>query len=99
MVPRNLDLIKFLTPDELTRLIGSIANKRDRAIFLIAYRHGLRAGEVGLLQDPDQRGLAARCNFNGLRSSQRKSTRCVIIGALHQPRRGGDAKKHEWSKS
>ncbi len=53
MAPRNLDLIKFLTPDELTRLIGSITNKRDRAIFLTAYRHGLRAGEVGLLQVTD----------------------------------------------
>ncbi len=50
---RNLDLIKFLTPDELTRLIASITNKRDRAIFLTAYRHGLRAGEVGLLQISD----------------------------------------------
>ena len=53
MAPRNRDLIKFLTPDELTRLIGSITNKRDRAIFLTAYRHGLRAGEIGLLQVSD----------------------------------------------
>jgi type 1 fimbriae regulatory protein FimB/type 1 fimbriae regulatory protein FimE len=42
--------IKFLTPDELKRLFGVIKSKRDRALFLIAYRHGLRASEVGLLQ-------------------------------------------------
>ena len=53
MPPRNLELIKFLTPDELQRLIAVITNKRDRALFLIAYRHGLRASEVGLLQLPD----------------------------------------------
>ena len=27
MAPRNLDLIEFLTPDELTRLIGSGASE------------------------------------------------------------------------
>ena len=53
MAPRNLDLIKFLTPDELKRLIAATTNKRDRALFLIAYRLGLRASEVGLLQLPD----------------------------------------------
>ena len=30
-----------------------IANKRDRAIFLTAYRHGLRASEIGLLRTDD----------------------------------------------
>jgi type 1 fimbriae regulatory protein FimB/type 1 fimbriae regulatory protein FimE len=51
--------IQFLTTDELRRLIGVIDNPRDRAIFLLAYRHGLRASEVGLLQVSDidfQRG-------------------------------------------
>jgi type 1 fimbriae regulatory protein FimB/type 1 fimbriae regulatory protein FimE len=42
--------IKFLTNDELKRLFSVIKSKRDKAIFLIAYRHGLRASEVGLLQ-------------------------------------------------
>jgi integrase len=30
-----------------------ITRKRDRALFLVAYRHGLRASEVGLLQVDD----------------------------------------------
>ncbi|MHC1769430.1 MAG: tyrosine-type recombinase/integrase [Verrucomicrobiia bacterium] len=45
--------IQFLTTDELKRLMGVIDDPRDRAIFLLAYRHGLRASEVGLLQVVD----------------------------------------------
>ena len=48
------DTIKFLTLDELARLfIATRANARDRALFLVAYRHGLRASEVGLLRIDD----------------------------------------------
>lgn len=47
------ETIKFLTLDEIKRLFGAISGKRDRAIFLTAYRHGLRASEVGLLQIQD----------------------------------------------
>jgi len=48
------DTIKFLTPDEIGRLLAAArANVRDRALFLIAYRHGLRAREVGLLRAED----------------------------------------------
>jgi len=55
---QQLESIKFLTQAELTRLLSVIKNRRDRAIFLIAYRHGLRASEVGRLQvsDVDFRG-------------------------------------------
>src|SRR2546425_559337 len=42
--------IKFLTEDELARLFSVIPSVRDRAIFQLAYRAGLRASEVGLLQ-------------------------------------------------
>ena len=54
-MPRTskLETIKFLTVDEITRLLGVISDKRDKAIFLIAYRHGLRASEIGLLQIQD----------------------------------------------
>lgn len=48
-----IDTIKYLTPDELKRLIAAIDTKRDKAIFLIAYRHGLRATEVGMLRITD----------------------------------------------
>jgi integrase len=39
--------ISFLTQDETKRLFSAIKTKRDRAIFLTAYRHGLRACEIG----------------------------------------------------
>jgi site-specific recombinase XerD len=41
--------MNFLTQDELCRLLDVIPSKRDYAIFLLAYRHGLRASEVGML--------------------------------------------------
>jgi integrase len=47
--------IQFLTQPELRRLldVARARSKRDYAIFLIAYRHGLRASEVGMLQRSD----------------------------------------------
>ena len=39
--------ISFLTQEETKRLFSAIKTKRDRAIFLTAYRHGLRACEIG----------------------------------------------------
>jgi site-specific recombinase XerD len=45
--------INFLTQDELRRLLDIIPSKRDYAIFLLAYRHGLRASEVGMLHIAD----------------------------------------------
>lgn len=54
-MPRHspTDTIKFLTPDETKRLFSIIKDRRDRAIFLVAYRHGLRASEIGLLHTGD----------------------------------------------
>jgi site-specific recombinase XerD len=45
--------VNFLTQDEMRRLLDAIDSKRDYAIFLLAYRHGLRASEVGMLQMDD----------------------------------------------
>ena len=45
--------IHFLTQPELRQLLAVITSKRDKALFLVAYRHGLRASEVGLLQMQD----------------------------------------------
>lgn len=50
---RRTETIKFLTLDETKKLFAWIVDKRDKAIFLIAYRHGLRASEVGLLRVSD----------------------------------------------
>ena len=48
------ETIRFLTLDETARLFRAIcAHRRDRALFLVAYRHGLRASEVGLLRTED----------------------------------------------
>ena len=46
--------IKFLTLQETTRLFHRLASyRREKAIFLLAYRHGLRASEVGMLRIED----------------------------------------------
>jgi integrase len=45
--------IQFLTQPELRAFFRVITRQRDRTLFLIAYRHGLRASEVGLLQVED----------------------------------------------
>src|SRR5437870_1107139 len=44
---------KHLTEDELARLFSVIQSVRDRALFQLAYRAGLRASEIGLLQMRD----------------------------------------------
>jgi len=46
-------VIQFLTQDEMKRVLAVIKNKPDRAMFLVAYRHGLRASEIGLLARRD----------------------------------------------
>jgi len=45
--------IKYLTQAELKRLLSVITSKRDKAIFLVAYQHGLRASEVGMIKLAD----------------------------------------------
>ena len=50
---RRTETIKFLTLDETRRLFAWITDARDKAIFMIAYRHGLRASEIGLLRVSD----------------------------------------------
>ncbi len=61
--------ITFLTQEEMQRLFSVIKNKRDRAIFAVAYRHGLRASEVGMLQLTDLDLKAGRITINRVKGS------------------------------
>jgi integrase len=54
MARPKTETITFLTSDETARLFHALReHKRNKAIFLVAYRHGLRASEVGLLRTTD----------------------------------------------
>jgi site-specific recombinase XerD len=69
-MPRNrLDSITYFTPDELRHLFAVITNKRDKAIFLTAYRHGLRASEVGRLHVVDIDWKRLRIKLTRLKGS------------------------------
>ncbi len=53
----------------MQRLFSPIKTKRDRAIFAVAYRHGLRASEVGMLQLTDLELKAGRITINRVKGS------------------------------
>jgi site-specific recombinase XerD len=63
------DTITFLTQAEMHRLLDAIDSKRDYAIFLLAYRHGLRASEVGMLHTDDLNLKDYRLRINRLKKS------------------------------
>jgi type 1 fimbriae regulatory protein FimB len=67
------ETIKYLTKDELGRLLKVIRDPRDRAIWVIAYFRGLRASEVGKLEmshwKPDKQKLLVR-RLKGSKSSE-----------------------------
>lgn len=67
--PRT-DTIRFLTLNQLGRLgAATRGNMRDQALFLLAYRHGLRANEVGLLRIEDLDLRTLRLMVNRLKGS------------------------------
>ena len=67
--PRT-ETIRFLTLDELGRLLATTREStRDRALFLLAYCHGLRASEVGLLRGDDLALRALRLTVHRLKGS------------------------------
>jgi site-specific recombinase XerD len=68
-VRRQERTITFLTQDELRQLLKVIRSKRDKAIFLTAYRHGLRASEIGLLQRADVDAKQGRISIHRLKGS------------------------------
>jgi integrase len=61
--------MQFLTQEELKRLFGVIKDKRDKVLFLLAYRHGLRASEIGLLQRTDVDLKQERITIHRLKGS------------------------------
>lgn len=66
----NIKSIKYLTQDELRALLGVIESKRDKAIFLVAYRHGLRASEVGMIKVEDADTTRGRIKIERAKHSQ-----------------------------
>lgn len=66
---REARISYFLTQDELRRVFKGIRSKRDKAIFLVVYRHGLRASEIGLLQRTDVDAKQGRISMHGLKGS------------------------------
>lgn len=62
----RLSKIHVLTCTELEQLFTVITEPRDQALFLIAYRHGLRASEVSLLQTTDVNTAATKMKIRRL---------------------------------
>jgi len=60
----------FEARDCVARLFAATrASPRDRAVFLLAYRHGLRASEVGLLRTDDIDFRALRIMLHRVKGS------------------------------
>src|SRR5712691_11431001 len=68
--------ITFLTQDEVRRLFAVISGKRDRALFQLAYHHGLRASEVSLLQRGDIHAKQGRIYIPRVKGSIAKPIHC-----------------------
>src|SRR5882724_11359864 len=66
---RGSGTMQLLTQEEVKRLFAVIKNTRDKALFLLAYRHGLRASEVGLLQRTDVDLKQGRITIHRLKGS------------------------------
>src|SRR5688572_14981708 len=65
--------ITYLTQDELRHLFAVIKNKRDKALFYLAYHHGLRASEVSLLEREDMQDKQGRIYIHRVKGSISKT--------------------------
>jgi integrase len=67
----DLKKIKYLTVEEARALFREArkASRRDHAVLLIAYRHGLRASEIGLLRREDVNFKTNRIRIHRLKGS------------------------------
>jgi integrase len=66
---RHARTIQYLTEEEIGRLFSAIKNRRDIAIFRLAYHRGLRAGEVRRMQFSDLRLTQDRIFIRRLKGS------------------------------
>jgi integrase len=66
---RGSGKMQFLTQEELKRLFAVIKDERDKVLFLLAYRHGLHASEIGLLQRTDVDLKQGRITIHRLKGS------------------------------
>jgi integrase len=75
-----------LIPEEKDALFRVIEDPRDRAIFRLAYHHGLRASEIGMIQTKDwHRGTSLdmdRAKAAGGDRSAHITSRSTAAGAL-----------------
>lgn len=55
LAQRHKNVPKYLNPDEIQALLRTITDVRDQAIFRVAYHHGLRSSEIGMIQMRDYR--------------------------------------------
>ena len=69
----SLPEITFLTQDDVRRLFVVITSKRDRALFQLAYHHGLRASEVSLFQRDDVHAKQGRIDIPRVKGSLAKT--------------------------
>ncbi len=66
--------ITYLTQEEVRQLCAVITAKRDRALFPLAYHHGLRASEVSLLQRSDVHEKQGRIYIPRVKGSLAKTS-------------------------
>lgn len=66
----STELPKYLTKSQLIKLLSKISNKRDKAMFTVAYCHGLRASEIGLLRVEDVSFEDMRIRIRRLKNSR-----------------------------
>lgn len=80
------DKIKFLTVSEIQRFLRVINSVRDRALFTIAYYHGMRVSEIGLLKERDynkesKQLIISRLKNGRIRAHDMKETEIKYLNA------------------
>lgn len=66
---KNSRSTSYLTKQELHDLLKVVTTPRDKALIYIAYRHGLRASEVGMLRYADWNTAEHRLTITRLKGS------------------------------